>query len=380
MKFFHLSDLHIGLKLYNRDLTEDQKHIFDQIAASAKEHKPDAIVIAGDIYDKAVPSAEATETFDYLMNALYKAVPNASIMAISGNHDSAPRVNVYRNILAARNIHMIGNPPAGPDEFIEKVVLNDEHGAVNFYLLPFIKPSMVRSIVGDDTNGNLLSYDETVRRMIDRENIDTGARNVFVSHQLYIPTGSSASEMERSDAEIVTVGNIDSVGADVLRVFDYAALGHIHKPMKIDTEVYRYCGTPMACSVSEAGQDKGIVVVDMGPKGQVSTEVIKLVPLRAVRIISDLYENVANMKSNDYVTVELTDNEDLNIFEVQDRIRMNFPNLLEIRRKTNREFRYTNGEGIKTTDPYDLCCNFAEFNDDEKDLLKDIINTVKGAN
>lgn len=288
MKIFHLSDLHIGLRLMNRDFSEDQKYILKKIADAAAEQRPDAVIIAGDVYDKAVPSADAVEIFDEFINLMTDAVPEASLLIISGNHDSAPRLNSFRRLLAKRKVHMIGNPPTEEEDRIEKVVLEDEHGKVNFYLLPFVKPSMIKRITGTEENGNLLTYDEALHRLIDRECVDADERNVMVSHQFYVPFGSSDEDMdnmERADSEIRTVGNIDHVNADALDVFDYAALGHIHKPMKVGRDTVRYCGTPLACSVSEAGQMKGIVVVDMEEKGKIETSVIPLEPLRQVRII-----------------------------------------------------------------------------------------------
>lgn len=169
MRFFHLSDLHIGLKLINRDLREDQEYIFDQITDYVKKEAPQALVIAGDIYDKAVPSAEAVEVFDHLIAELTKAAPDMTIMIISGNHDSGPRINCFRDVLSRQNVHMIGIPPKTEEEFIEKVILQDAYGNVNFYLLPFVKPSMVKEITGTDENGNNLSYDETIHRLIERE-------------------------------------------------------------------------------------------------------------------------------------------------------------------------------------------------------------------
>ena len=168
MKFFHLSDLHIGIKLYNRDLLEDQKIVLRQIVEQAGKECPDAIVIAGDIYDKAIPSVEAVGVFDQFVRNLRRTVPNAVIMMISGNHDSAPRVNLYRNILEEQKIYMVGMPPQRPEEQIEKVTLQDAWGNVNFYLLPFVKPSMVKPVVGTEENGNLLSYQESLRSMMER--------------------------------------------------------------------------------------------------------------------------------------------------------------------------------------------------------------------
>ena len=381
MKFFHLSDLHIGLKLFNRDLLEDQQYILKQITEIAIKERPDAIVIAGDIYDKAVPSAEAVAVFDEFIANLTAAVPSTAIMMISGNHDSATRVNVFRSVLSKQKVYMIGVAPQQPDEYIGKVAMQDAYGTVNFYLLPFVKPSMVKSVVGTDENGNNFSYNETVRKLIERETVDGSERNVLVSHQFYLPKGTDAEGVERMDSEIRTVGNIDEVSADILHKFDYAALGHIHKPMKVGSEYYRYCGTPLACSVSEAGQKKGIIVVEMQEKGSILTDVIPLEPLRQVRVIKGDLEEVLKRSCNDYVTVILTDKVDLNVIDMQDRIRNAFPNLLEIRRETLRKADYSKKfTAEKNLDPFELCCSFlGEMDDSEIELLRDVINTVQEA-
>ena len=380
MKFFHLSDLHIGLKLINRDLREDQEYIFEKIIDAVRRKKPDAIVIAGDIYDKAVPSAEAVEVFDHFTGALKEAAPKTVIMMISGNHDSGPRVNCFRSVLNHQNIHMIGMPPQKEGEHIEKVILQDEYGPINFYLLPFVKPSMVKMITGTDENGNNLSYNETIHRLIQRENVDETQRNILVSHQFYLPAGKKAEDVERMESEICTVGNIDQVSADILKKFDYAALGHIHKPMKVGSECVRYCGTPLACSVSEAGQEKGIIVVDIKEKGQLHTEVLPLVPLRQVKVVKGTLEQVLTQACKDYVTVVLTDKADLDVIDMQDRLRLSFPGLLEIRRENGRMADYSEKMAPeKLLDPFELCCQFLnETDEQEKEILQDIINTVQG--
>lgn len=380
MKFFHLSDLHIGLKLMNRDLREEQIDILRQITELAKAEKPNAVVLAGDIYDKAVPAAEAVEIFDGFMTELKKAVPKAEIMLISGNHDSGLRLNCFREILDEQKVHMIGLPPRTENEYIEKVTLTDEFGTLNFYLLPFVKPSMVKQIVGVDENGNNLSYDAALHRLIEREKVNTTERNVLVSHQFYLPVGGDAEKVDRMDSEIRTVGNIDSVSADVLELFDYAALGHIHKPMKVGSEAYRYCGTPLACSVSEAGQQKGIIMVEMGSKNSVKTTILPLKPLREVRIIKGSLEDVLAQACEDFVTVILTDKVDLDIMDMQDRIRMAFPYLLEIQREVLRKADYSDQMmAEKEQDPFKLCCSFLkDLDDEEKAVLQDVIHTVQG--
>lgn len=383
MKFFHLSDLHIGLKLMNRDLREEQMDILRQVTDLAREEQPDAVVIAGDIYDKAVPAAEAVEVFDSFITELRRAVPEAEMMLISGNHDSGLRLNCFREILDEQKVHMIGLPPRREEEYIEKVTLQDAFGPVNFYLLPFVKPSMVKQIVGVDENGNNLSYDATLHKLIAREEVNTAERNVLVSHQFYLPVGENAESVERMDSEIRTVGNIDAVAADMLEVFDYAALGHIHKPMKVGSELYRYCGTPLACSVSEAGQQKGVIMVEIGEKDSkmsAKITVLPLKPLREVRIIKGSLEEVLAQACEDFVTVILTDKVDLDIIDMQDRIRMAFPYLLEIRREVFRKADYSEQlMAEKEQDPFELCCSFLkDLDDEEKTILRDVIHTVQG--
>ena len=375
MKFFHLSDLHIGLKLMNRDLREEQMDILRQVTDLAREEQPDAVVIAGDIYDKAVPAAEAVEVFDSFITELKRAVPEAEIMLISGNHDSGVRLNCFREILDEQKVHMIGLPPRREEEYIEKVTIQDAFGPVNFYLLPFVKPSMVKQIVGMDENGNNLSYDATLHKLIAREEVNTAERNVLVSHQFYLPVGENAESVERMDSEIRTVGNIDAVASDVLEAFDYAALGHIHKPMKVGSEYYRYCGTPLACSVSEAGQEKGVIEVELGAKGEVQTRVLPLKPLREIKVLKGSTEEVLAQSCVDYVSVTLTDQPD---FDTQDRIRAAFPYLLEIRREMLTQREYAEAwKAQEKIDPFDTCCSFlGDTTDEEKEILQDVVNTV----
>lgn len=393
MKLFHISDLHIGLRIHNRDMKEDQAYILSQIADRAAEEQPDAILIAGDIYDKAVPSADAAELFDDFVTKLSEGAPGSEIMMISGNHDSGVRLDTFRNILKHHRIHMVGTPPQRPDEYIEKVTLTDEYGDVNFYLLPFVRPSMVRMITGELSDEVTVSYDEALHILTDRENIDLSERNVLVSHQFYLPAGSDGSDIERMDSERVTVGNIDAVSADMLEKFDYAALGHIHKPMCAGSEYYRYCGTPLACSVSEAEQEKAIIVAELKEKHckkdsdnnsnnkcDIEITTIPLVPLRQVRVIRGTSMEVLARACDDYVSVTLTDEEDIDVIDIQDRIRNAFPNLLEVKR-----------EGIKTADysakimqdkeldPFSLCKAFiGDMDDDEISILSDVINVVQG--
>ena len=378
MRFMHISDLHIGLKLMNKDLGEDQRYILGKIVKAVELKKPDALVIAGDIYNNAMPSNDAIEIFDKFISKLVAVAPSMSIMVISGNHDSAIRINQFREVLSGHNLHLIGLPPKKVDEYIEKIEFSDEYGKVNFYLLPFVRPAFVRNIFRLDENESNLSYNEAVHRLIDRENIDETVRNVLVSHQYYIPIGKNPNEVDRMDSEIITVGNIDMVEADVLQRFDYAALGHIHKPLKVLGDYHRYCGTPLACSVSEAGQAKGIVMVELLEKGRIVTEIIPLEPLREVRVVKGSLSEVLGEASDDYVTVILTDKE--TDIDAGDRIRNKFPNLLEIRRETGERKSYENNVEISDElSEIENCRIFLnELNEKEEKLLIDIINELKG--
>ncbi len=380
MKIIHLSDLHIGLNWFNRSMLDDQKYILNQISEIIEENKPDAIVIAGDIYDKAIPSAEAVKIFDDFISGLSVRVPNTEIMIISGNHDSSQRIDIFRKILSLHKIHMIGNPPQKPTDYIEKVTLNDIYGNVNFYLLPFIKPSMVRMIINDEYNN--ISYNTAVHKIIERENIDTNERNIIVSHQFYIPFGKSIKDIERMDSERITVGNIDAVYADILEKFDYSALGHIHKPSIVGKNNIRYCGTPLAYSISEAGQQKNVIMIELAEKGNIKTTAIPLKPLHEVRIIKGTLNEILNQSYDDYVSVILTETPQQT--DISARIIEAFPNLLEIR-YSSRNSTYSDiinkPETTTAKNIFELCEYFVkDLNNDEKNILRDIINTVQEDN
>ena len=380
MKIIHLSDLHIGLNWFNRSMLDDQKYILNQISEIIEENKPDAIVIAGDIYDKAIHSAEAVKIFDDFISGLSVRVPNTEIMIISGNHDSSQRIDIFRKILSLHKIHMIGNPPQKPTDYIEKVTLNDIYGNVNFYLLPFIKPSMVRMIINDEDNN--ISYNTAVHKIIERENIDTNERNIIVSHQFYIPFGKSIKDIERMDSERITVGNIDAVYADILEKFDYSALGHIHKPSIVGKNNIRYCGTPLAYSISEAGQQKNVIMIELAEKGNIKTTAIPLKPLHEVRIIKGTLNEILNQSYDDYVSVILTEAPQQT--DISARIIEAFPNLLEIRysfRNSTYSDIINKPETTTAKNIFELCEYFVkDLNNDEKNILRDVINTVQEDN
>lgn len=383
MRFFHLSDLHLGIKLYEHDLLKDQKAILDEIVALTRQYQPDAVVFAGDIYDRSVPPVEAVALFDDFMTQLRAALPNGEIMLISGNHDSAQRLDVFRSELSDRGIHMIGNPPMQKGETIERVTLTDDFGAVNFYLLPFVRPGMVRLVAGTKENGDNLSYPEAFSRLLALSPLNPDERNVLVSHQFFLPDGGDAENIERAENEVKQVGNLDAIPASLIADFDYAALGHIHKPMKVGSETLRYCGTPMPYSLSEENQQKGILMVEMGAKGDVQTTVLPLHPVHQVRKLRATREALLSGASEDFVSICVTDVEAAEMVGLRELLRERYPNLLELRREREETVELAAlQERTETLSPYELCLQFAgeRLNAEEKALLTEVMNVMKEEN
>lgn len=384
MKIFHLSDLHIGVKLHNQDLAEEQEYVFAQIIEQIKERQPDVIVIAGDIYDKAVPTAEAVKLFDAFMENMYRAAGDGKIMLISGNHDSAQRIDCFRWALEKDRMYMVGLPPLTKEERIEKVVVEDAYGEVNFYLLPYVRPALVRNVLEVKENQSL-SYDEALHLLIEREQVDTTKRNVLVSHQFYLPRECDPESIERTDSEVQSVGNVDVVYADAISDFDYAALGHIHKPMTVGLNHLQYCGTPFAYSVSEVGQEKGMLEITLGKKGEpVQIEKIVLKPKHQVRVIKGTLEEVLQQSSEDFVSVVLTGETEFESFDLNEKLGNAFPRLLEIRRE--RMVRDVELEELTERfmagdlEPFELICEFVsgELDEEEQTILREVINELEG--
>ena len=244
MKFVHLSDLHIGKRVNGFSMLEDQKYILDSITEIIKTECPDAVFIAGDVYDKSVPPAEAVQLFDDFLVTL--AQLNPKIFVISGNHDSAERIAFGGRLMESDGVYM---SPVYNGRVIP-VEINDKYGPVRIYMLPFIKPAHVRAAFPDE---EIYSYTDAVRTAIDKMNIDTTVRNILITHQFV--TGAS-----KCDSEDITVGGTDNVDAYVFEPFDYTALGHIHGPQNAGSDSIRYCGTPLKYSFSECGHKKSVTV------------------------------------------------------------------------------------------------------------------------
>lgn len=328
MKFFHLSDLHIGKHLHMYNLAQEQKYIFNQIIEKILEYKPDAIVIAGDIYDKAVPSGEAYQLFDCFLNRLAGIEPAIPILIIAGNHDNQERLQYAASFLERHQIYIATKPPQEEGEALKKVTLKDACGEVNFYLFPFIKPGYVRHLFPEE---EVLSYERAYERMLEREQIDVKQRNVLIAHQFFVNQGKKP-ECCDSEQMNLNVGGVDSIDIRVVDGFDYVAAGHIHGPQTFENGKVRYCGTPLKYSVSEERHNKSITLVTLEEKGKEPViESIPLVPLHDVKRLKGSLDELLQMddiNKDDYVSITLTDEKEL--YHPKDVLGEVFPRILEI--------------------------------------------------
>ena len=385
MKFFHLSDLHIGKQLHRYNLKEDQQVILKEVITYAKELWPDAIVIAGDIYDKSVPSAEAVNVFDEFLTDLSEITPEIPILIISGNHDSPDRLKYASEILKRHHIYLAGNVPERPEEHIEKVTLHDAYGEVDFYLLPFMKPAYVKNIFVDGTPE---TYSDAVKEIIKREKIDyKDKRNVLVSHQFYV--GEKAESPETCDSEVFSVGGIDNVDIGSVKEFDYVALGHLHGAQCIGKPEIRYCGTLLKYSVSESAQNKSLTVVTLKAKGEKpEIENYPLHPLRDVRkkkgTLDEIIKEAQETEKDDYISITLTD--EIDPYKPKEQLERIFSHILEIRvdnQRTRTKLKEMDEE-LVMKDPFTSFAEFykemqgREMNGEEETIMKEIFDKAKG--
>ena len=312
MRFIHLSDLHIGKKLCEISMVDEQRGIFSSILDFIPKNRIDAVIIAGDIYDKSVPPVDAVLLFDEFLQALSEL--EVPVLMISGNHDSAERLSFGAGIMKRSRI-FIGTSVEGA---LTPVTMNDEYGPVNFYLLPFLRPSDVNNAFSQSLSG----FTEAVGYMIESMGIDLSQRNVILSHQ-YV-AGASLSESE------TIIGGTECVDRSVYEVFDYTALGHLHTPQNVGSDTIRYCGTPLKYSLSEVKQPKSITIVELGKKGNVSVSTSPLTPLHDMKKLRGTFnELIAPGRTDDsYIYAELTDENDVPFAAAG--LRSLYPNLVSI--------------------------------------------------
>lgn len=373
MRLMHLSDLHIGKRLNEFPLLDDQSYILDEILRIAEEQKPDAVAIAGDIYDKSTPSAEAVALFDSFISRLAKLV--TPVFVISGNHDSAERIAFGSSLMQTAGVYLspVYNGESAP------LKVKDEFGSVNVYMLPFIRPSDVRRRFPDDDTE---SFDSAFKAAVSHLNVNENERNIILAHQFI--TGAAAG-----GSESVSVGGLDNISAEVFEPFDYAALGHIHHRQNITSEKVRYCGTPLKYSFSEVSDKKTVTIANIGKKGELSIEEIPLCPIRDLREIKGTYLEITDrnfydkLNREDYIHVTLTDEND--IPEAIGRLRAVYPNIMKLdydntRTRENRVVSDLADEVQRS--PAELfsefyrTCNNSELSEEQKDYIDSVIKEI----
>lgn len=351
MKFVHLSDLHLGKRVNGYSMIEDQKYILLKILNVIDEQKAEAVVIAGDVYDKPVPPTEAVQLFDDFLFRLVER--NLQILVISGNHDSPERIAFGSRFMDKSGVHM-SQVYNGKNDLVE---LKDKYGKVNFYMLPFVKPSNVRRFFEDE---EINTYTDAVRVAVSHMNVNKKARNVIITHQFI--TGA-----QRSESETIAVGGTDNVDSYVFDDFDYVALGHIHGPQNVGKNTVRYCGTPLKYSFSEISHKKSVTVVEMKEKGNVKVSTVELTPKLDMREIKGTYEeltfkkNYENTNTEDYLHIILTDEED--VADAVAKLRCVYPNLMKLdydNTRTRNSLALTQAEETEKKTDTELLSEFFE--------------------
>lgn len=374
MKFIHLADLHIGKRVNGFSMMEDQRYILDRILEIARREQADGLLLAGDLYDKQVPPAEAVSLLDSFLTAA--AEENMAVFAVAGNHDSAERMAFGAQLMSSRGVYL---SPVYEGK-TACITLKDEWGELCVHLLPFIRPAAARHVFLEE---KIESHQDAVSAVVRHMEIDPAKRNVLVAHQFV--TGAS-----RCESEEVSVGGLDNVDAAVFDAFDYVALGHIHSPQHIRRETVRYSGTPLKYSFSEAEQEKSVAVVELAEKGKVSVRKVLLVPIRDMRKIRGTYLEVTEKSfyegtnTEDYLQITLTDEQD--VPDGLQKLRIIYPNLmrLEYDNSRTRENRMVSGwQEEKEKSELELFSEFYELQNNrpmsarQEEFVKQLIGRLK---
>lgn len=383
MRFIHLSDLHIGKRVNDFSMIEDQRYILDRILEIIKEEEPQAVLIAGDVYDKPLPPAEAVSLFDDFISRLSET--DTEVFIISGNHDSAERLTFGSQIMDKQGIHFAG----GYDGSTRCFSLEDEYGKVNFYMLPFLKPVHVRQAFPDDEKAaEITTFTDAVGFAIDKMNINTDERNVIMAHQYC--TGAI-----RSESEDISVGGLDNVDASVFEPFDYTALGHLHGPQATGGARIRYCGSPLKYSFSEANQNKSLTIIEFGDKKdgvcKVHMRTPELVPMRDMRVLKGKFSELTDknyykhINADDYMRIILTNEED--IIGALAGLRAVYPNIMRLEYdnlRTRAAAIVPDSEGNDGRTPLEIFSGLYEaqngraMDEDQTGLISSLIDKVWG--
>jgi len=380
MKVLHLSDLHLGKRVNGFPMLDDQKFILSQILQQVDDIKPQAVVIAGDVYDKSVPAAEAVELLDEFLCDLAKR--ELHVFVVSGNHDSVERLAFASRLIENSGVHIARIY----DGQLKPTVLQDENGPVNFYMMPFVKPFVVKERFPDE---NINTYTDALTVAVKHMNVNEQERNLLIAHQFV--TGTKGVEgVHRSDSEDVSIGGLDNVDATAFAPFDYVALGHIHGPQDIDGYKHiRYCGSPLKYSFSETKHQKSLTVVEFGKKGDVDISTIPLSPRHDMREIRGTYEQLtdahhyAGSATDDYLHITLTDEQD--VVDALAKLRTIYPNimLLDYDNKRTRNTEMVTGSADMTKSPMEIISEFfktrngdSEMSDEQKKYIQTLIDKI----
>jgi exonuclease SbcD len=373
----HLSDLHIGKTVNGFSMLEEQRYVFGQVLGYMDTEKPDAVLIAGDVYDRAVPSVEAVRLFDDFLTDL--AAKEVTVILISGNHDSPERLNYAGRLLSERKLHLCGVFDGTP----RRITLSDEYGDVKFWLLPFIKPSGVRGMFPDK---EIESYTDAVSAALKSADIDYSERNILISHQFYTSAGVTPI---RSESEINPVGGLDAADAGLLSGFDYVALGHLHGAQGVGGNI-RYAGSPIKYSFSEWKQEKSLTLAEIKEKGTVAIRTLSLTPLRDMREIKGPLEQLLSDEissqghKEDYLRVILTDEEE--IIDPMGKIRSVYPNAMALDFENSRTGIDISGippgaDRLERLSHYDLFSEFflemsgAVMSEEQARIVRELLET-----
>ena len=364
MKLMHLSDLHLGKRLNEFSLLEDQCFILQQLVELVRSEQPDCVLLAGDIYDKPVPPAEAVTLFDDFLNKLAQLT---TVCVTSGNHDSAERLAFGAQLMREGGVHFCGLYTGEP----QCVTLQDAYGSVHIYLLPFLKPAHVRHCLPPTEAEQVTTYHEALRCAVERLNINAAERNVLVAHQFV--TGA-----QTAGSEAVNVGGVDNIGAEVFAAFDYTALGHIHRAQNVGSERVRYSGTPLKYSFAEWQQEKSVTLVELGEKGSVSVTALPLAPLRDLRKLRGSYEELMSKDFydelpkdsdgllRDFYHLTLTDEED--VPDAVQKLRSVYKNLLQLEydnKRTRTDNAIEGAERVVEKSPLELMEEFYQLQNNQ---------------
>ena len=364
MKLMHLSDLHLGKRLNEFSLLEDQSFILQQLVELVRSEQPDCVLLAGDIYDKPVPPAEAVTLFDDFLNKLAQLT---TVCVTSGNHDSAERLAFGAQLMREGGVHFCGLYTGEP----QCVTLQDAYGSVHIYLLPFLKPAYVRHCLPPTEAEQVTTYHEALRCAVERLHINVAERNVLVAHQFV--TGA-----QTAGSEAVNVGGVDNIGAEVFAAFDYTALGHIHRAQNVGSERVRYSGTPLKYSFAEWQQEKSVTLVELGEKGSVSVTALPLAPLRDLRKLRGSYEELMSREFfdelpkdsdgllRDFYHLTLTDEED--VPDAVQKLRSVYKNLLQLEydnKRTRTDNAIEGAERVVEKSPLELMEEFYQLQNNQ---------------